>query len=225
MTRSTSLATVAALRAFLANTGPFEIAVWDFDGVVGDTEPTQAKVYREMLTEQGIVVEDDFFRDLAGRSESEIWAMLRTRCGVEGEVAALREERIARVAPVLVENVIPSWFVRPGIRGLREMNTRSVVISSGNAAVIDHYLERWNLRSLFDRIWAISDRPGVPSKRERLRDTLAGAASALVIEDSAEYLRLAAELGAVTLGVRHTLNGNEAEVATAILRGGTECLE
>lgn len=225
MTTATSLATVAALRAFLAKTGPFEIAVWDFDGVVGDTEPTQAKVYREMLTERGIVVEDDFFRDLAGRSESEIWAMLRTRCGVDGEVAALREERIARVAPMLVESVIPNWFVRPGIRALREMKARSVVISSGNEEVVDHYLEAWKLRGLFDRIWAMSSRPGVPSKRERLRDTLAGAASALVIEDSAEYLRLAADLGAVTLGVRHTLNGDEAEIATAILQGGTDCLE
>jgi beta-phosphoglucomutase-like phosphatase (HAD superfamily) len=219
---ATALTAVDSLRAFLGATGPFDVAVWDFDGVIGDTEPAQAQVYRDMLSERGVLVEDDFFRDLAGRSEPEIWAALQDRYGIGGEVAGLRRERIARIAPLLAESVTPNWFVRPAILALREMNTRSIIISSGNEEVVDRYLERWGLRALFDGVSAISGDSDDRPKRERLRDALAGAGRTLVIEDSADYLRLASELGAVTLGVKHTLNGEAAEFATAILLSETE---
>jgi beta-phosphoglucomutase-like phosphatase (HAD superfamily) len=220
----TSLTAVNDLQAFLEATGPFDVAVWDFDGVIADTEPTQSQAYKDMLAERGIDVEIDFFQDLTGRSEPEIWTALQDRYGIEGEVTALRSERITRVAPLLAENVTPNWFVRPGIVALREMDARSVIVSSGNEEVVNDYLERWGLRVMFDGISAVSGSSSDRPKRERLSDALAGAGRALVVEDSAEYLRLASELGAVTLGVRHTLNGDAAESATAILQSGTERL-
>lgn len=72
MTTASRIASVGALRDYFAATGHFDVAVWDFDGVIGDTEPVQAQAYREMLSERGIAVEGNFFDDLTGRSEHEI---------------------------------------------------------------------------------------------------------------------------------------------------------
>jgi beta-phosphoglucomutase-like phosphatase (HAD superfamily) len=222
MTTKAKIRSVEALREYLTLTGPFEVAVWDFDGVVGDTEPVQARVYREMLSERGIAVDDGFFRGLAGRSEYEIWGRLKERYGVEDELRDLREERIGRVAPLLAEIVRPNWFVRPGAAALHEAGARLLIVSSGNKEVVDLYLAAWGLRDLFDEISATTGAAGDLPKRERLRQAIASAKGALVVEDSIEYLRLAAELGAVTLGVKHTLNGEVAEVANAVLGNGLE---
>lgn len=222
MSTATSITSVDALREYIAARGPFEVAVWDFDGVIGDTEPIQARVYREMLAERGIVVDDGFFRDLAGRPEQEIWATLKDRFGVEGEPQQLRRERIARVAPILADTVHPNWFVLPGVAALHETDARLLVVSSGNEEVVDLYLGVWGLRELFDEISATTGTAGDVPKRERLRRALAGAGRALVIEDSAKYLRLAAELGAVTLAVEHTLNDDVAREADAVLSARLE---
>lgn len=210
------IASVASLRDYLAATGPFDVAIWDFDGVVGDTEPVQARVYREMLSERDITVNEDFFHDLAGRSELEIWSTLKQRYDFEGEVKELRHERIGRVAPMLADGVRPNWFVRPGTASLQETNTRLLLLSSGNVEVVVRCLAAWGLRELFDEVSATTGQGDVP-KRERLRQALTGTGRALVIEDSTEYLKLASELGAVTLGVDHTMNGDLAGKADAIL--------
>jgi beta-phosphoglucomutase-like phosphatase (HAD superfamily) len=221
VTAATALATEPELRKFLRTHGPFTIAVWDFDGVLGDTEPAQAEAYREMLAERGIAAEHDFFNELAGGSEREIWAALQTRHGFTGDFAALRRERIARVTPVLATSVAPNWFVRRGIAALRQDGTRSVIISSGNREVVEAYVDAWRLRSLFDEISAASGREDDIPKPQRLRSAIA-AERALVVEDSAKYLRLASDLGAATLGVVHSLSGALAEVADAVMTSRME---
>jgi beta-phosphoglucomutase-like phosphatase (HAD superfamily) len=219
----TLLTNEAELRRFLVERGPFEVAVWDFDGVVGDTEPAQAEAYRSMLVERGIEPEPDFFGALAGRSEREIWSALQQRHGFGGKFAALRAERIARVTPVLVSRVEPNWFVRYGVAELRAAGTRSLIVSSGNREVIDAYLDARSLRELFDEISAVSGSENDVPKRERLRHAIEGV-RALVIEDSAAYLRLAAELGASTLGVAHALNDGALPAADAVMASRAETL-
>jgi beta-phosphoglucomutase-like phosphatase (HAD superfamily) len=219
----TLLTNEVELRRFLAVRGPFKVAVWDFDGVVGDTEPSQAEAYRSMLIERGIDPAPDFFSELAGRSEREIWAALQKSHRFDGEFSALRAERIARVIPVLASHVEPNWFVRAGVAALREAGTRSTIVSSGNREVIDAYLDAWDLRELFHEISAASGSEDDVPKRQRLRGAIAGV-PALVIEDSAAYLRFAADLGAATLGVAHGLNDGALPVADAVMVSRAEAV-
>ncbi len=205
MTSPTAIKTNSEFRRFLDEFGPFAVAVWDFDGVIGDTEPTQAATYRRILADLGIVTPDDFFDDLAGRSEPEIWTSLQRRYGFGGDITALREKRVALVTPLLAAQIAPNWFVRCGLRCLSRAGTSSVIISSGNQEVVDHYLSVWRLAALFDDVSATSGKRRDPPKRERLRSAIEGV-RALVIEDSAEYLRFVAGLGAATIGVGHTLD-------------------
>jgi beta-phosphoglucomutase-like phosphatase (HAD superfamily) len=219
----TLLTNEVELRRFLAERGPFEVAVWDFDGVVGDTEPAQAEAYRSMLLERDIDPEPDFFGDLAGRPEREIWSLLQQRYDFDGELAALRAERIARVTPVLAARVEPNWFVRAGVAELRAGGARSLIVSSGNREVIEVYLDAWELRDLFDEVSAATGHEADVSKRERLRRAIVGV-RALVVEDSPTYLALAAEWGAATLGVAHGMNGGALTDADAVMASRAETL-
>jgi len=219
------LESVGDLRQFIDQRGPFDLAIWDFDGVVGDTEPMQARVYREMLAERGIAVDPDFFNDLAGHPEPEIWSALKERYGVEGDPDDLRDERIGRVGPALAQGIEPNWFVLPAVEALRETGAKSLVISSGNEEVVRRYLKTRGLGELFVEVSAVTGSAADIPKRERLCAAIKGTERALVVEDSIKYLRLAAELGAVTLGVQHSLNGELAGVADAVLRGDVEARE
>lgn len=205
MTPSLGLSNVQSLVEFLAATGPFTIAVWDFDGVIGDTEEVQAASYRRMLGAVGISPADDFFDDLTGRTELEIWTVLKARHNISDGIAALRDKRTALVTPLLVAQVTPNWFVHPALTALRDAGVPSIIVSASTAATVTPCLEAWRIRPMFARVSTSTGMQSDTPKCERLRRTLHGQ-RALVIEDSSDYLRLAAELGAVTLGVRHQLN-------------------
>ncbi len=220
MSHPPTINTPDEFRSFLATFGPFAVAIWDFDGVIGDTEPTQAATYRRMLEDLNVSTNDNFFDDLAGRSEPEIWRTLQERYGFSGDITALRERRVALVTPVLAKRVVPNWFVRSGLQILKGAGASSVIISSGNQEVVDHYLSTWGLRELFDEVSATSSKRCDLPKRERLHKATEGV-RALVIEDSAEYLGLAADLDAATIGVAHSAREVPASV-DAFLKSGPE---
>jgi beta-phosphoglucomutase-like phosphatase (HAD superfamily) len=220
MNAPTSIRTTAELCSFLAGYDHFAVAIWDFDGVIGDTEPIQAATYRRMLSDRNVIAQDNFFDDLAGRSEPEIWSALQSRYGFQGDITALREERVELVTPLLSAQIAPNWFVRSGLQFLRRAGTPSVIVSSGNQEVIDHYLSTWHLGTFFDEVNATSSTRSDPPKRERLQKRLEGV-HALLIEDSAEYIRFGSDLNATTIGVAHVVD-EVPDIADAFLKSGSE---
>ena len=56
--------------------------VWDFDGVVADTEPVQAAAYEATLERFSIQPERRWFNNWVGTPEHRIWAGLREQFGL-----------------------------------------------------------------------------------------------------------------------------------------------
>src|ERR1017187_10616307 len=130
------LSTREDLESFLDDRGTFEIAVWDFDGVIVDSEPSQAEAYRTLLERRGFTPAANFFTTLAGQSEREIWSALKDEYGFDGDIEALRRERIGELLTDFVDDIPPNWFVEPALAHFERTLTRSIVISSGNTEVI-----------------------------------------------------------------------------------------
>jgi beta-phosphoglucomutase-like phosphatase (HAD superfamily) len=82
-----------ALTAFLRDRGPFEVCLWDFDGVICDSEPFQAAAYREVLVRRGIRPAAGFFEGFVGRTKLEIWDELIRAYGITGTPGDLVRER------------------------------------------------------------------------------------------------------------------------------------
>jgi len=180
--------------------------IWDFDGVIADTEPAQAQSYANLLRRRGISVETDFFTPYIGRTESEIWEGIRETYDLRDSIESLRTDRLREFLDVTSAGVGVAWYVPPMFAFFA--GARHTVVSSGNQEVVESLVVRWGLGARFDsiRAWV----PGEPAsdKENTLAEEVARTGECIVVEDSTRYLRQARRLGAHTIGVRHSLNGD-----------------
>jgi beta-phosphoglucomutase-like phosphatase (HAD superfamily) len=190
-----------------------DTTVWDFDGVLADTEPLQMRAYQQILAAGGHDLDQATFAGLIGRKEAEIWGHLRER-GIRP--GAPDEELVERRADIFLalcdeERLEPSGGVRRLIAAARG---ERIILSSGRERVILSLLARWGLDGDFSAVHALADRP--EPKAGELRRLVAGRRRAaagwqgLIIEDSPAMLAEAANLGMVTVAVAHGLNDRAA---------------
>jgi beta-phosphoglucomutase-like phosphatase (HAD superfamily) len=199
--------------ALLEAIGRADTTIWDFDGVLADTEPLQMRAYRLMLGEDGDVLDDATFAGLIGRKELEIWQHL-WGLGVRPRVAL--DELVEQRADLFLalceqESLHPDGRIRRLIASARG---ERIVLSSGRERVIQSLLVRWGLDGDFAAVHALADQsePKTEALR-RLVEVRRQASSGwrgAIVEDSPAMLAHAAELGLVTVAVAHALNDHEA---------------
>jgi beta-phosphoglucomutase-like phosphatase (HAD superfamily) len=177
-----------ALTGFIRDRGPFDVCLWDFDGVICDSEPFQSAAYREVLLRRGIPPSAGFFEGFVGMTELEIWDELRRVYGISDAPGDLVRERREVLRPRLIRDARPNWFVRPALDTLARLGSRSVIVTSGDVEVIDPYLTAWSLTSAFE---PMSGRARTASpKRARLIDLVeSSTGQVLLFEDVAEISR------------------------------------
>jgi beta-phosphoglucomutase-like phosphatase (HAD superfamily) len=204
------------LQRFIRRRAPFALCLWDFDGVVADSEPRQAAAYRRVLAARGIKTPPDFFHELIGLTEPEIWDRLQADHDLRDRRLDLSNERFEILRDLLTRDAPPNWFVRPALEALAAMGGRSVIVSSGDPRVIAPYLASWGLEGAFETVSAHG--PGTSPKSERIVALLEGAEGAtLMFEDVAAYLSLGTVHGAVTIGVIHEFNASMELPADAVV--------
>lgn len=215
------LSSTEALTRFIRDRGPFEVCLWDFDGVVCNSEPFQSAAYREVLLRRGVRPSARFFGGFVGRTEVEIWDQMRRTYGIDAATGDLVRERRDVLRPRLIRDARPNWFVRPALRALAAHGSRSVIVSSGDVAVIKPYLAAWSLASAFEPM-SPPGRSASP-KRTRLTELAASATGGvLLFEDVADYLTLGSSIGAIVIAVSHALNRSTALSGDAIVEAGPE---
>jgi len=185
--------------------------VWDFDGVLADTEPLHATSYRRMLEDRGLNVAPDFFHELVGSTELQIWerlAELNPELG-DGTRELLVEERRSLFLEAALAELSPSWIVVTLLPALAGVAASQTVVSNGDADVIGTLLDTWGLSDSLQ----VARRAEGEDKRSLVVSHCSS--PALVLEDSAQFLGLARSLGAATVGVVHEYNrgrGIEADI-------------
>jgi beta-phosphoglucomutase-like phosphatase (HAD superfamily) len=192
--------------AAILDAGPFDIVSWDFDGVIADTEPVQRESYVRMLRARGYEPLPGFFSSLIGKNEGQIWEQLLSQHAISDSSASLRAERVQVFLDLAFETLTPSWVATSLLPELVRGGARQTIVSSGNVKVIIALLDRWGLASFFSEINGWAGQADATAKTEVLRRVVRASNRPLVIEDDVGYLRLARELQATTVGVRHSLN-------------------
>ncbi|WP_378676350.1 HAD family hydrolase [Nocardia sp. GCM10030253] len=182
--------------------------VWDFDGVVADTEPVQKQAFTEILKRRGITPAPDYFKQFIGKSERDIWNVLAERFNISNSIDELIRERSSYYLQ-RAQRLRPAPFVKPMLDAARENGGTSIIVSSGSYRHIGALLEAWALRDRFASVLC-SGSPDVESpspKRELLQGVLARSSPpVLLIEDNEEYLTIGSRAGATTVAVGHSLN-------------------
>jgi tRNA (adenine57-N1/adenine58-N1)-methyltransferase len=217
--------TKAELARFLDGIPVCAGVIWDFDGTIVDSEPVQSLAYRAVLEEYGVSPSTSFFQAYIGHTETEIWKGLSHDYSLSESFSSLIKQRSNKLETLLVDRTPPNWFVRPMLEYLRQRAVKSVIVSSGNESLISLYLRYWDLLDEFESISATDLAKNVAPKAVRLTAAIAAlnVGTAVVVEDSAAYLKLARDAGAATIGVSHSLNGSEiADHSDAQVSGSVE---
>jgi len=191
--------------------------IFDFDGVIADTEALHFAGLQKTLREIGIdLTESDYFSEYLGYDDRGCFLAALTAHGRPIDPAALRG-LMERKAAAYLESVKDHSVIFPGVAELvREAAAQHpLAIASGALRhEIEYILEQAGLRKEFSHITSAEDvTRGKPDPQpflsamdalRRLRDPALVAGSCLVIEDSLPGIRSAKAAGMKVLAVANT---------------------
>lgn len=182
------------------NNSKGKIIIWDFDGVISDTEPTQWASYRMLLQQLGVTSPAPFPKILIGRPEFEIWEKLFDMGVPAQNINTLVEKRSKIYLEIAKASLSPSWLVKELMPIFSETAKKQYVISNGNRTTNIALLTHWDMLHFVD----------VVDKGTATKDELfiyhAQEQPTVIIEDTAIHARVAKENGAFVIGVLHSLS-------------------
>ena len=202
--------------------------VFDFDGVIADSEPLHLRAYQTILAREGIeLTHDDYYGRYLGFDDSGLFRALAKDRGIEITDDRV-DEWIDAKSAVIEELLSGQPVLFPGAAEcVRALAARfPLAIASGALEPeIQLVLEHEDLLHCFKSIASASD--GVRGKPApdlyllavgKLRDLMAvDAASCVAIEDSKWGLEAAHKAGLRTVAVTHTYPASELRDAALVV--------
>ncbi len=182
-----------------------DAVIFDMDGVLADTEPSNEQAIAAVLNRRGAVLSDREYGALVGQSNDESWAWLIDRFGLTDETAQLQSEYLRAVLPLL-GTIRPGPGAIPLVEGLRAAGVRLAVASSSPRAAVETVLGALGLSEAFEAVVSGEDVPaGKPAPDIFLRaaaELRASPGRCVVIEDSPHGLDGARRAGMRTIALR-----------------------
>jgi beta-phosphoglucomutase-like phosphatase (HAD superfamily) len=202
--------------------------VFDFDGVIANTEPLHYRAFRDVLAESAIELsERDYYGRYLGYDDVGVFRAVATDRGLTweiGRVAQLVEQKAARIEELERDGSILFPGAREAVR--RAAIAVPLAIASGALGIeIRRVLDREKLTDCFAAIVAAEDTPvGKPAPDPYLRAIalladVGGALAAsecVAVEDSPWGLESARAAGLRTVGVAHTYKAVELDADAVI---------
>lgn len=140
--------------------------VFDFDGVLVDTETLYAHAHETLFTTLGISVSPSEYREFLGTKPQSMWSTLKIRFELSSDVKHL--VRLAEDAKLrqldAVTHIQPIKGIPELLNGLLSIGARLGVTSSSSARIIEPILQRTGLRKFFTAI--ITGDIDIPGKPE-----------------------------------------------------------
>ncbi len=139
---------------------PLDALIFDFDGVILDTETPEVLVWRELYIEYGQTFTDDQWADTIGRGAEEVKdGPLEALDKLTGgkldleEVDTVRKKRLMN----MIYAQAPRRGVLPLLKEAKALGLRIGVASSSKHWWVDGHLQRLNLFQYFDNIVCADD--------------------------------------------------------------------
>lgn len=181
-------------------------ALFDFDGVIADTEQSNARYLAKALAHYGITLSEEERRSLLGVNEpSRLEAILKRSC----RPVTLEEFRALRASlGNTYENgsLSPMPHLLPVLTELRRRGVALALVTSTSSHLIAAGLRRLRLEDLFDVVICgdmVSKRKPDPEPYRKAMDRLGAAPEeCVVIEDSPVGIQAGKAAGAAVIGFR-----------------------
>ena len=201
--------------------------LFDFDGVLVDTEPLHFQAFQKILAAEGLpLTEQDYYAKYVGFDDK---GCFQAVCVDNGR--SVTPERIRglvdRKAALFLEQLKTNLVVYPGITEFVTMAAqryRLAVVSGALRHEIEYSLEAAGIRRRFEQITAAQDvgngKPDPEGYLHALRQLNQHAPliapECLVIEDTVPGIRAAHDAGMRCLAVSNTFSPNELSLADAV---------
>jgi beta-phosphoglucomutase-like phosphatase (HAD superfamily) len=211
--------------------------VFDFDGVIANSEPLHFRAYRDVLAEEGVTLaEPDYYAQYLGFDDVGAFRAIGERHGAAWTGAQI-QHLVARKAVRLEELDRDGSILFPGAAAAIRRAAAAVPIAIASGArgdEIRRVLDRENLASYFSVIVAAEDTPiskPAPDPYLRALTLLAAGSGAslrsaecVAIEDSVWGLASARSAGLKTVGVTHTYEASVLTTADLVI-GSLDALD
>jgi HAD superfamily hydrolase (TIGR01509 family) len=190
---------------------PIKSLIFDFDGLILDTETTDADAWQAIYAEHGFEFPLDLWGQIiggAGHSKFDVAAHLTELARPHGalEAGALRaRQRAENDALILLQPVLPG--VTDLLEEARRLGLRLAVASSSPHSWVDTHLARLGLLDRFDKIICADDVPPGRTKPhpdlflKALEVLNVNADEAIVFEDSPNGVKAARAAGIFVVAV------------------------
>jgi beta-phosphoglucomutase len=204
--------------------------IFDFDGVIADTEPLHYESLRRTLAEIRITLtEQDYYTDYLGFDDRGC-IMEALRVNHHPISNSLVEDLMAKKAVAYMASIKEHLVIFPGVRAFIEEAAATYPLAIASGALrpeIELVLEQVGLRNAFGHITSAEDvTHGKPHPAPFLQalaglnhhrsTTVIPAGSCLVIEDSLPGIRAAKAAGMRVLAVANTHTAQDLHEADAI---------
>ena len=205
-----------------------QAVVFDFDGVIADSEPLHLRAYQSVLQADGIeLTKEVYYERYLGYDDVGLFHAFASDRGIP--ITSEKVDQWVAAKSQIVEDLLSSGSVLfPGAAACVRMIAERVPLAIASGALepeIELVLERSGLRDCFRAIASASD--GVRGKPApdlyllalaKLRDPeLPNPASCVAIEDSHWGLEAARQAGLRCIAVTHTYPAHELERADLIV--------
>jgi len=137
---------------------PIQALIFDFDGLILDTETPDFESWREIYDAHGTTLTMDVWSECVGRPAQvfDPHTHLETLLGYTLDRHTVRAERYLRFAQLLeLEGVLPG--VTSYLEDARELGIRTAVASSAPRSWVEHHLERLELLPHFECVRCVED--------------------------------------------------------------------
>ena len=185
--------------------------IFDFDGVIADTEYYHYLAYAKLLSSYGVSLSSDGFIKYMGNSEAEIYARLEADYELVLDFDSAIKKRLGYFFKLIEEHHLePFHQTLTLLRYALQEGKPAFIVSSQKTEVINKLLDMWSLRTSFSGICTVYD-AGMKKKDILLKlDEILSIdpSCAVLVEDSSEIIRFGHNLGMKTIAVIHRLNAN-----------------
>jgi beta-phosphoglucomutase len=201
--------------------------LFDFDGVLVDTEPVHFRVFQKILAEEGLPLsEHDYYAKYVGFDDRSCFEAILSEFGRPVTPEAIRR-LVERKAVQLLEQLKTQLIVYPGVIEFVMMAAethRLAVVSGALRHEIEYGLNAVGIRGRFEQITSAQDvRNGKPDPEGYLHalqqldaKTPLRACECLVIEDTLAGIQAAQAAGMRCLAVANTYPVEELMIADAV---------
>ncbi|MCC6544685.1 MAG: HAD family phosphatase [Nitrospirae bacterium] len=204
--------------------------IFDFDGVITDSEPVHLKMFQKVLGEMGLTIsEKDYYEIYLGMDDKGCFSTVLKTNGIDSNLEVI-QSLIDKKTVYLMDYIKDNLFIYPGVVDFIEASYGKYLLAIASGALrheIEFILEGAGIRSAFSIIVSAEDvREGKPNPEcfnkalDRLNEISAQpimTADCLVIEDSIAGVEAAKAAGIRCAAVTNTYNPDRLKMADIVV--------